>query len=227
MHTTVVFTGGPPPTPGVAADLRRALSLALPDGADLAVAADGGLALSDAVGRPVDLVVGDLDSVDPEQLAAAVAAGSRVQRHPVDKDLTDLELALAAAEAAAGDDPARVVVAGSDGGRLDHLLAVVGVLAAPRWSGVEAEALLGPARVVPVRGTRRIPGRPGELVSLLAVHGVARGVRTSGLQWALAGEDLQPGSGRGVSNRLVDDEAVVEVRDGCVLVVLPGSEEER
>ncbi len=58
------------------------------------VAADSGLDLARLLGVPVDLVVGDFDSADPAGVAAAVAAGSRLERHPVDKDATDLELAL-------------------------------------------------------------------------------------------------------------------------------------
>lgn len=225
MHTTVVFSGGPPPGPVAATGLAAALEPTLDGGVDLVVAADGGLALATALGCRVDLVVGDLDSVDPSALDAAVAGGVRVERHDVDKDLTDLELALEAAAAASPpDSTARIVVAGVADGRLDHLLAAAAVVASDRWAGAEVEALLGPARLVPVRGRRRLAGRPGELVTLLAHGGTARGVSTEGLVWALAGEDLRPGSGRGVSNRLVGDHATVEVRDGCVLAVLPGGD---
>ena len=45
----------------------------------------------------VDLLVGDLDSISPEGLAAAEDSGIRIERHAIDKDATDLELSLAAA----------------------------------------------------------------------------------------------------------------------------------
>ena len=67
--------------------------LTLPD-AKSVVAADGGLLRARGLGLTVDVVVGDLDSVTPEALAAAEAAGARVVRHPQAKDATDLELAL-------------------------------------------------------------------------------------------------------------------------------------
>ena len=81
----VVFAGGDP----LPEEVRRLL----PRDA-LVVAADSGLDLARRLGVPVDLVVGDFDSVDPAGLAAAAAAGSVLERHPVDKDATDLELAL-------------------------------------------------------------------------------------------------------------------------------------
>lgn len=51
------------------------------------------------------LLIGDLDSVSPEALSGV----ARVERHPVDKDATDLELALAAA---ARLEPASILVLG-------------------------------------------------------------------------------------------------------------------
>jgi thiamine pyrophosphokinase len=215
MHTTFVFAGGPygsPPDPG-----------SFPTGteADLVVAVDSGLHVAQDLGVPMDLVVGDLDSVDTDRLERAVATGAVVDRHPVDKDVTDLELGLDAARAAGTD---RIVVLASAGGRLDHLLGVVAALGAPRLDGVEVEAHIGPARVLPVHDRRELGGRPGELVSLLAVGGPAVGVRTEGLKWTLDGATLEPGSGWGLSNRFVTDTAVVEVAAGRLVVVIPGVE---
>jgi thiamine pyrophosphokinase len=59
-------------------------------------------------------------------------------------------------------------------------------------------------------------------VSLLPVHGPARGVTTEGLLYPLAGEDLEPGTTRGVSNEMTAAEALVRVRDGVLLAVRPG-----
>jgi len=217
MRTVVVLSGGP-----------GALSGAVPEGLlesvrapELVVAADGGLHLADVLGLPVDVVVGDMDSVDPARLADAEAAGATVLRHPADKDFTDLELALGIAVA---PSPDRVVVVGSASGRLDHLLGVVAVLASDRWAHVQVDAWLGEAQVHVVRGRRSFTGAQGETVSLLAVGGTAAGVTTSGLRWELAGGALDPGSALGLSNVLEGTVAVVDVAAGCVVVVRPGPE---
>ena len=60
-----------------------------------------------------------------------------------------------------------------------------------------------------IRDERTLAGEPGELVSLFALHGPAEGVRTEGLEYPLAGETLEPGSSRGVSNRFVGETARV------------------
>ena len=218
MHTTVVFTGGPSPDPG---DLARAAGRLEGISPDRVIAADGGLHLARALGFSADLVVGDLDSVDPGRLGDAVDSGTVVERHPADKDETDLELALDAALDAGTE---RVIVVGVDDGRLDHLLGGVAVLAAPRFAPLRPEAWLGGALVVPVRGERDVIGAAGALVSLLALHGPADGISTDGLKWRLDDERLEPGSSRGVSNRLTQDRAVVRVASGCVVVIVPGEE---
>jgi thiamine pyrophosphokinase len=58
-------------------------------------------------------------------------------------------------------------------------------------------------------------------VSLLAVHGPARGITTEGLGYLLDREDLLPGSTRGVSNVFSAEVATVTVETGTLLAVIP------
>lgn len=188
----------------------------LPAGATV-IAADSGLALAAPLGLAVDLVVGDLDSADPRLLAEAQAAGVPVERHPVDKDRTDLAIALDVAKTLASD----VVVVGGHGGRLDHLLANAALLASPAYASVRLVAHVGPATLTVVRREATIEGTPGELVSLVPMHGTARGVTTEGLRFPLDAQDLSGGSSRGVSNVLIDPRARVRLTAGVLLVVQP------
>ena len=137
-------------------------ALTLPDARHV-VAADGGVERAVALGLRVDVVVGDLDSVSAEALAAAEAAGARVVAHPVAKDATDLELALDEAVALGGR---RLLVVTSADGRLDHLLSSLLVLASERYADVELDALTGGAVVHVVRESRTVEGVPGELLTL-------------------------------------------------------------
>ena len=107
-EVVVVVSGGEPPDPHAA--------LAVPLGAPV-VAADRGLEHALSLGLEVTVAVGDFDSASPEAVAVAEAAGTRIERHPAEKDATDLELAL---DAAAAMEPERILVLGGDGGRLDH-----------------------------------------------------------------------------------------------------------
>ncbi|MGI9119082.1 MAG: thiamine diphosphokinase [Acidimicrobiales bacterium] len=207
----IVLAGGDP--------VEAELADELPAGAYV-IAADSGVEQAERLGLVIDLAVGDFDSVRPASLEAAEAAGCRVERHPVAKDHTDLELGLLAARAWGAD---AVTVVGGHGGRLDHFLANALVLASEDMATMSVEARMGPGRLLVVRDHARLEGRPGDLVTLLALGGPARGVRTDGLRYPLAGDDLHTGSTRGVSNEMAGEVATVTVATGVLLVVRPGS----
>ncbi len=220
MSTAVVFVGGPHPVAG--GTLPDGWWASGTQGPDLVVAVDSGLHLAELSGWAVDRVVGDMDSVDPRLLAAAEQRGAAVERHPVDKDATDLELAL---DGLLGVGVESVAVIGSPGGRLDHLMGGLLTVCAARYAPLSLRAWLGGTLVVPVHDRGRVEARVGATVSLIAVNGPATGVRTDGLRWALSGERLEPGSSRGLSNEMVADIAEVSVDDGCVAVVVPEEDE--
>lgn len=202
----VIFTGGEP--------LPSSLSGEIPDDAYL-IAADSGLDTALSWGVDVDLVVGDLDSVSPEGLAATEAA---VERHSPDKDSTDLDLALTAALRL---DPERIIVIGGQGGRFDHLLGTVMLLTSERWSDVDLEWVARGGRVRIVRTGATLHGSVGTLLSLLAVHAPATGVSTSGLRWNLSDATIHPGSTWGISNVFVAPVATVRLSSGLLLAVQP------
>ena len=205
--TVVVVAGGDPPTP---AEIAR-----LP--ADpVVVAADAGLDHALSAGLMVAVAVGDMDSVSPEALATAEQSGTRIERHPTDKDQTDLELALELAARLAD----RVIVIGAGGGRLDHLIGNLTVLASPKWSGVDIEAWLGDARAVVAHGHRTLDVETGATVSLFALGASAR-LTTTGLAWPLNDEVLVPLTSRGISNRATNPLPQLSVSEGVVLAVIP------
>lgn len=211
-RVVVVFAGGEPVAPPVSWVAMPAFDDAL------VVAADAGVHLADAMGLRVDVVVGDMDSITADALHRADAAGARIERHPVDKDATDLEIAL---EVALREGASRIVVVGGAGGRLDHLLANVALLASARFASTTIEACVGPAWVGVVHGggpALAFTGAPGETVSLIPAGGDARNVVTEGLRYPLRGDDLRAGSTRGVSN--VVDTGPVSVRLGAGTLVV-------
>jgi thiamine pyrophosphokinase len=205
----VVFAGGDP--------VDHRVRAAIPPGATI-VAADSGLHAVLDLGLRADVVVGDMDSVDEAKLSAAIAGGAQVERHPADKDYTDLELALQVAQRLGATN---VLVVGGAGGRLDHFLANQLLLASDAYEHLRIEAITGDARCTVVRDHVELRGKPGSLVTLLAIGGAASGVRTTGLRFPLRGEALLPGSTRGVSNEMDEPIATVSCDGGVLLAVQP------
>ena len=189
--------------------------------AGLLVAADGGARTALAAGRLPGVVAGDADSLPHSaELAAAISAGTvRLERHPTDKDETDTELALDVALAAGAQ---RIRLIGATGGeRLDHEIANLLLLGDADLRDADLRVVHGHTQVRALHGGGRLAldALPGETVSLLPVGGDALGVRTQGLAYALDGETLRFGRARGVSNRVVDLPASVELDQGVLLVV--------
>ncbi len=188
--------------------------------ADRLIAADGGAAWIDTLGRRPQLLVGDLDSVDASLVNRLEAAGVAVERHPVDKDATDTELALDAALRLGAD---RIVLLGALGGdRLDHELANLLLLTAERFRApADVRIVRGATLVRALHGGDEllIEAGVGSLLSLLPVSGEAAGITTRGLQFRLEGGVLPPGSTLGVANRVVQAEASVSLERGTLLVM--------
>ncbi len=202
--TVLVLAAG---DPGVAVD---------PPPHEMVIAADSGLDLAESLGLSVDVVVGDMDSVSPQALKRAESLGLVIQRHPRAKDRTDLELAMTAA-VSAGASAIHVIVGA--GGRVDHGVANLAVLASPDWAGAAITATVGESSVWVVRGSLDLPLHVGEPLSLIPMGGPALDVHTDGLEWQLDGDDLSPYSARGVSNVVVSVPVRVTVGTGVVLAV--------
>jgi len=179
------------------------------------IACDGGLRHCREMGIVPDLIVGDLDSCGE---ILGEYDGVPVLKFPVEKDFTDLELALAhvceVLQNARG-----LIVFGGFGGRFDHQLANAHVLLQAVERGVGAEMRDERTRVVLVRDVCELRRDDGEIVSLLPMSEVVDGVVTDGLYYPLAGEQLRIGYARGVSNEIVGEIAEVKVGAGVLMVV--------
>ena len=206
---------------------RSDLDLAWPawdEGVEFVVAADGGARHASGLGVAIDLWVGDGDSIGVEELASLEAAGVPLERSPRDKDESDTELAIRAALRLGQEG---IVILGALGGRIDHTIANIVLLAMPELADREAVILDARSRLVLVRAPgpdgapveRLLPGRPGDLVSLLPLCPGVEGVTTRGLAFPLVDEPLPEGRARGLSNVRAEPLAAVVVRRGLLLVV--------
>jgi thiamine pyrophosphokinase len=220
-HALILADGDPPD----AAALDRAWP-GWSDGIDLIVAADGGAAYADSLGLgPIDLWVGDGDSLSPAALEALRRAGVPVELAAADKDESDTELAVLAA---IDRGATRLTILGAFGGpRLDHALANVLLLGHRRLVDRTAVLLSSAVRLRLIRApgpdggfaSLSLSGRPGGLVSLLPFAGPAGGVTTSGLKYGLRDETLEVGPARGLSNVRLEPTATVSLKVGSLLVV--------
>jgi thiamine pyrophosphokinase len=184
--------------------------------ADLLIAADGGALPLLRAGIMPHVTIGDMDSISAAGLAELQAHGVTLRRFPREKDETDLELALLhAAECGA----TAIDILGALGGRWDHTLANVALLALPELHARHARLLADGQTLFLVRDRAVLEGQAGDTVSLLPLAGAAHGVSTSGLEYPLDNAILNYERARGVSNVLLDPPGHVSLREGLLLVV--------
>ena len=187
---------------------------------DLVIAADSGVERAFALGIQANILVGDLDSASRHAVDMARHGGSEIDAHPTEKDHIDFELAL---QRAIEEGASEIAVIGGAGGRPDHWLANLGLIAATALAGISVSADMGGWLIsavvpdLPYCGDHQV----GELVSLLPIGGDAHGVVTEGLAYPLDDEDLPWEASRGVSNVSVGGTVRVEVKAGALLVMQP------
>ncbi|HDQ73188.1 MAG TPA: thiamine diphosphokinase [Chloroflexi bacterium] len=186
---------------------------------DLIIAADGGAEYALSVGAMPYVVIGDLDSISSRNLERVTSAGGEIVRFPVQKDETDLELALKYAARAGATE---IVILAALGGRLDQTLANLFLMALPALAEIDVRVVEGKQEAFLIRAGQEalVRGKPGDILSLIPLGRDAEGVTARGVTWPLDDETLRFGLARGVSNELVEERARVSVREGWLLCVV-------
>lgn len=200
----IIFVNGDLPNPDAARKLLR--------DEDYIIAADGGTRHALKLGLLPSVIIGDLDSLGSVNLPASI----ETLQFPVDKDETDLELALLYAREHGFDE---ILLIGALGGRIDQTLGNLSLLSDPAWDGVDVRIDDGAEEVFFARKQAQIQGRIGEVVSLIPWRGDVRIARTEGLRWSLQNETLFAHQTRGISNELTAENAHVEIEDGLLLII--------
>lgn len=183
---------------------------------DYLVAVDGGLRHLEALGFLPDMLIGDLDSVTPAQLQRLSGGKMEIIRFPIEKDETDLELALLEVMKCGADE---IAIIGGLGGRIDQTLANVFLMLLPDLTGKNVYMLTQNEKVFVIQEQKAIRGAEGDLISLIPLNGDANGVTTIGLKYPLTNETLKFERSRGISNRMLSDQAEVKVEEGVLLCV--------
>ena len=186
-------------------------------GADLVISADSGARHCRSFELVPDLLVGDFDSVTDADYKDLVSAGVEIVRFPVEKDMTDSELAI---DIALEKGCNRVILLGALGTRLDHSVSNLFLLKKLLDRG--AEGILADenneARLID--SSIEFEREKDAFLTLLPVAGPAKGVTTQGLYYPLENATLEVGSSWGVSNRFSSEKAAVTVQEGTLLVIL-------
>lgn len=185
---------------------------------DLIIAADGGVQRLISSGVLPHVVVGDLDSIQPDQLMELKENNVIIVQYPTRKDETDLELALLYAKQSGIKD---VIILYALGARWDMTVANLLLPCNKEFQDMNIRIIDGPQEITLLRTemTLHISGCVGDTISLIPIGCKAEGITSSGLDYQLNNDTLDLGSPRGVSNVLCEDHATIKLTNGLLLCI--------
>lgn len=199
---TVVIAGGP----DISVDF---LSNEITAG-DFILCADSGVDYAIAAGIIPHKVVGDLDSISEEGRNFLDSRRIPLEIFPVEKDMTDTELALRSISKE--DD---ILLVCSLMGRIDHVLANVNLAVKLHAEGFNLTVTDGVSHIIPMYGAETVTigvMNPDNMtVSLIPFDEVVTGVSTKGLYYELADATLNWGSTLSISNKPVANGTSFEI----------------
>lgn len=156
-----------------------------------------------------DLVVGDMDSVVGDISVEKIEFNK-------DKDLTDGEIAV---NIMIEKGVSKVNIYGLNGGRLDHILGNIGLMAQLVRKGIECICYCNDFTGYFINSPARIKVAKNSIVSLAQYSDKLHIISYTGVKWELNNFDSDKASSRCLSNVSTADEIFLNV-EGEVLVII-------
>jgi thiamine pyrophosphokinase len=202
------------------------VDIALYDG-DFCIACDAGFKYAQDLGILPDLIVGDFDSageMGPEFMSGiaeiAESDPERILKLEVRKDDTDT---MKAVKIGLSRGFKKFFLYGALGGRrLDHTLANIQTLLFIKHQGAKGY-IMDSDRMLMVAENETVNFNVGNTgyISVFSLSEVSKGVSLKGLMYNLEDGELKNDFPLGISNEfIIDEEAVITVKEGTLLIVL-------
>ena len=181
--------------------------------ADFVIACDAGYIHAQRADIVPDVIIGDFDSY-----LGDLPGGVEIIRTKPENDDTDTMMAL---KLAIRRGYRRIMLVGALGGRIDHMLANISLIAFAATKGADLQIVDGHHQIFAVRdGKRRVPRSSWRNLSVFAFDTECTGVTLRGVKYPLEGAVLTNTFALGVSNEFTEDIAEISVESGILIVVL-------
>lgn len=196
---------------------------------DLVIAVDGGLGYCSVLGVEPDLILGDFDSVSPDEAKAVEELEQkipeRILRLPREKDDTDMLAALKEGIRRGYKD---FRIYGGTGGRFDHTLANIQCLLYLKKQDAVGYLVDGTGMIlVLVDETVEFQKGLEGYLSLFSLSEKSEGVTIKGMKYPLDRAVIHNDFPVGISNEFTGEQALISVEKGqlvCILQWVSGQE---
>lgn len=184
---------------------------------DLVIGADRGALFLVEHGIHPHISVGDFDSITPEELEKVkCASGKIITCDPINKDLTDTELAYVTAM---DNEATEIIMMGVTGSRMDHTLANIQIMLRGLQHQVQS-AIYDTHNYITLTGsTITIQEHGFTYASLVPLTPEVTGITLEGFMYPLDNATLRMGQSLGISNRLIGQEGTIRIESGLLLII--------
>ncbi len=180
------------------------------------ICADSGARHLRSLGLLPHVLIGDFDSIDPDDLAFFRSHNVLEKKYPARKDQTDSEICVAwAAEHHASD----ITMLGATGSRLDHTLGNLFLLKKMADLNIRARIIDAHNDIYLVHDVLSLDGAPGDLLSILPLTRQASGITLTGLEYPAVDATFEMGRTIGISNCFAAAKVTITVKNGLLAVI--------
>lgn len=189
--------------------------ISLIKGSQLIVCADGGARHLRVLNIIPHVLIGDFDSIHPEDKAFFKGKQIKTISFSSRKNHTDSELCVSWA---LDNNATDITFLGVTGTRIDHTLANIFLLKKLARQNIPARIINKDNEVHIVTDYLELNSFPGGLFSIIPVTEKVTGVTLTGLEYPLVNATLEMGSSLGISNVFKESHASVSVEKGILIV---------
>lgn len=184
---------------------------------DKIIAVDGGSNKARKLGLIPDLIIGDLDSVDKDNLEYFKAKKVEIIKYPVEKDQTDSEIAV---DYCLKNNFSKLYLTAALGGRIDQQLANLNLLEYIYRKNIEAEIIAEDLKIALIAAKKVFKEKKGWRLSLIPQTFRVKNLTIKGCKYNLEKKDIERAKSRGISNLITAQKAEITISSGLLLYIL-------
>ena len=182
---------------------------------DYIITADGGYDFSLKNNIKADVVVGDFDSTKMSRIE--IEKRTSVISFPKEKDTTDGEIAV---DLALSKNPKCIHIYGANGKREDHFLGNLSLLYRIAKDNVTVKMINNNSYIYMIKDQIELSDVLGYTISMIPFTDYVFIDYTKGLNYPLNSVEISNTNTLGISNVAVDNNVVIKVRKGYLLVIV-------
>ena len=183
--------------------------------ADLIICADGGANHLKKMGILPHVIIGDFDSLSPQNKIFFEKNNLKIIKHSSDKDATDTELA---ADFAIEQNYNDITFIGVTGTRLDHTIANIFLLKKMAAFKKKCRIIDDNNEIFLVTDKITLTREKNSFVSIIPLTEKVEGITTSGLKYPLTNAEIKSGTSLGISNQFSEERALISLKKGILIV---------